>query len=93
MCSLTLTDKIKEGVSQTSVDVCKWIDEKLAEEGPWSTMSSEKESLNCLMRYHLNTSGADTGQVCEYLNNDDEDDAWVASIVTSVVPVVMKVCR
>ena len=93
MRSGLLTEKIKQEVSQTSLDVCKWIDEKLTEEGPWHTKTTEKETLNCLMRYHLNSSGEDTSDVCQYLNNEDEDDAWVNSIATHVAPAVMRMCR
>ena len=93
MHSGLLTEKIKQEVSQTSTDVCDWLDQKLAEDGPWHTKATEKETLNCLMRYHLNTSGQDTTEICQYLNNDDEDDAWVNSVTTHVVPVVMRMCR
>lgn len=93
MHSGLLTKKIKQEVAQTSADVCDWIDQKLAEDGPWHTKSTEKETLNCLMRYHLSTSDQDTTEVCQYLNNDDEDDAWVSSITTHVVPAVMRMCR
>ena len=89
----TLTAKIKTEVSQTSKDVCDWIDEKLIEDGPWHSKTTEKETLNCLMRYHLSTTGEDTTDICEYLNNDDEDDAWVSSITNHVAPAVMRMCK
>lgn len=93
MHSGALTNKIKHEVSKTALDVCNWIEQKLAEEGPWHAKGTEKESLNCLMRYHLNISGEDMSEVCQYLNDNDDDDAWVSSIATHVAPVVMKVCR
>ena len=88
-----LTEQIKLGVSQTSIDVCDWIEVKLAEEGPWHKKPTEKETLNCLMRYHLGNTDEDTSEVCQYLNDNDDDEAWVQSIVNKVAPVVMKVCR
>ena len=88
-----LTEQIKKEVSQTTHDVCEWIEQQLKEDGPWHTKTTEKETLNCLMRYHLGNSTEDTSEVCQYLNNDDADDAWVASIATHVAPVVMKMCR
>lgn len=88
-----LTKQIKAEQSQTSKDVCDWIELKLTEDGPWHRKQTEKETLNCLLRYHLGTTDEDTSDVCQYLNNDDEDDAWVDSITTRVAPVVMRVCK
>jgi hypothetical protein len=88
-----LTEQIKRGVSQSSVDVADWIVQKLAEEGPWHKKPTEKETVNCLMRYHLGNSNEDTSEVCQYLNDEDSDEAWVQSIVNKVAPVVIKNCR
>lgn len=93
MHSGLLTEKIKQGVEQTSKEVCDWIDQRLAEEGPWHTKATEKETLNCLMRYYLSDSTCDNSEICQYLNNDDDDDAWVSSITTHVVPAVMRLTR
>lgn len=89
----TLTERIRTGVSQTSMDVCDWIESELEQEGPWHKKPTEKETLNCLMRYHLGNATEDTTDICQYLNDNDDDDAWVQSIVNNVAPVVMKMCR
>lgn len=93
MHSGLLTTRIKDEVSKTSADVCDWIDAKLAEDGPWHTQDTEKGTLNCLMRYHLDTVDEDTTDIRHYLNNDDDDEAWISSIANHVVPVVTRICK
>lgn len=93
MSSDTLTQQIKNEIAHNSETMCDWLDSKLTEDGPWQNRNTEKETLNCLMRYHLNNSDVDNSEVCQYLNNDDDDEAWVESVATHVAPAVMQTCR
>lgn len=90
MRSSDLTNKIKEEFKQNSSKVSSWFDEKLAEDGPWHFKNTEKETLNCFMRHHLNSVKDDVSEISQYLNNDDEDDAWIHSVTKHVLPVVMQ---
>lgn len=90
MSDSTLIDRVKAGCRQVAPDVEEWIENGLKQAGPWNSKPDDKSRLNCFFRYHLISANENTSNEREYLTDQDDDDTWVESVITHVLPAVSR---